>query len=60
MVASLFLAIDVIGGSTEKPGSQAGPGTQTHSSTQLTPSNIKSAKRPDQGNIVFFFYFSFL
>lgn len=31
MVASLFLAIDVIGGSTEEPfpGPQAGPGTQT-------------------------------
>lgn len=29
MVASLFLALDVIGGSTEKPGSQASPGTQT-------------------------------
>lgn len=47
MVASLFLAIDVIGGSTEKPGSQAGPGTQTHSSTQLTLSNIKSAQHPE-------------
>lgn len=47
MVASLFLAIDVIGGSTEKPGSQAGPGTQTHSSTQLTLSNIKSDQHPE-------------
>lgn len=45
MVASLFLAIDVIGGSTEKPGSRAGPGTQTHSST--LDSHLLTLSRPN-------------